>query len=98
MFVLRVLGLQSDRWGNPRPVSRRRWMMIGIIIGSVVSIDIPSKFSGSGFSMMLAGIVGGAIGGAFLLLVIALVYNSVVARDSVRRGRRRVTHGMGTVL
>ena len=71
-------------------------MMIGIIIGSIVSIDIPSKFNGSGFSLMLAGILGGAIGGAFLLLVIAQVYNSAIARDSARRGRRRVTHGMRT--
>lgn len=95
MFVLRALGLQSDRWGNPLPVSRRRWMMIGIVIGSIVSIDIPSKFDGGGFSMMVAGMLGGAIGGAVLLLVIVLVYNSAIARDSVRRGRRRVTHGMG---
>ena len=98
MFVLRALGLQSDRWGNPLPVSRRRWVTIGIVIGSVVSIDFPSKFNGDGISMMAAGMLGGAIGGAVLLLIIALVYNSAIARDSVRRGRRRVTHGMGTPI
>ena len=48
--------------------------------------------------MMAEGMLGGAIGGAVLLLIIALVYNSAIARDSVRRGRRRVTHGMGTPI
>ena len=59
---------------------------------------IIAKFNGDGISMMAAGMLGGAIGGAVLLLIIALVYNSAIARDSVRRGRRRVTHGMGTPI
>ena len=90
MFVLRALGLQSDRWGNPLPVSRRRWMIIGLAVGALVSIDIPSRFDTGSLSIMLAGMLGGAIGGVVLLLVIALVYNAAIARESARRGRQRV--------
>ena len=94
MFVLRVLGLQSDRWGSPLPVSRKRWIAIGIAIGAIVSIDMPSKMDSAALPTILAGMLGGAVGAAVLFLAIALVYNSAVARDSARLGRRRVSRGL----
>lgn len=66
-------------------------MTIGIVVGAMVSIDIPPKLDSGGVSMMLAGMLGGAFVGAILLLAIALVYNSSIARDSARRGRRQVS-------
>ena len=68
MFVLRVLGLQSDRWGSPLPVSRKRWIAIGIAIGAIVSIDMPSKMDSAALPTILAGMLGGAVGAAFFSL------------------------------